>query len=188
MKYEDVVKDAFGYVRIIFAGFSGRHDEAHTMRVYKNAMKIAKEYPACDMDIVSLAALLHDVDDYKLFDTKNNANARYFLDGEHVDKVTTDKICRAINEISFSRNNGKSPDTLEGQIVQDAVRLDSIGAIGIARVFSHEGRSYEDSIARFDEKLLLLKDLMNTPKAKQMAVERHDFMVKFLEEFKKEVE
>ena len=72
--------------------------------------------------------------------------------------------------------------------MQDAVRLDSIGAIGIARVFSHEGRSYEDSIARFDEKLLLLKDLMNTPKAKQMAVERHDFMVKFLEEFKKEVE
>lgn len=140
------------------------------------------------MDIVSLAALMHDVDDVKLFETHNNANARYFLEGEHVDKATIDKICKAINEISFSRNNGRSPSTLEGQIVQDAVRLDSIGAIGIARVFSHEGRSYEDSIARFDQKLLLLKDLMNTPKAKEMAIERHDFMVKFLEEFKKEVE
>ena len=140
------------------------------------------------MDIVSLAALMHDVDDVKLFKTHNNANARYFLDGEHVDKATIEKICKAINEIPFSRNNGRSPSTLEGQIVQDAVRLDSIGAIGIARVFSHEGSSYEDSIARFDQKLLLLKDLMNTPKAKEMAIERHDFMVKFLEEFKKEVE
>ncbi|HAN43151.1 MAG TPA: phosphohydrolase [Sphaerochaeta sp.] len=188
MNYANVVGDAFGYVRVIFAGFNGRHDEAHTLRVYKNALKIAKECPGCDMDIVSLAALMHDVDDVKLFETHNNANARYFLEGEHVDKATIEKICKAINEISFSRNNGRSPSTLEGQIVQDAVRLDSIGAIGIARVFSHEGRSYEDSIARFDQKLLLLKDLMNTPKAKEMAIERHDFMVKFLEEFKKEVE
>ena len=93
--------------------------------------------------------------------------------------------------VSFSKNRGKKPESIEGQIVQDADRLDAIGAIGIARTFAFggkHGRSPEDSIAHFHEKLLLLKDMMNTDTAKLLAEDRHNFMQDFLQEWDREVE
>ena len=97
----------------------------------------------------------------------------------------------AINSVSFSKNRGKCPELLEGKIVQDADRLDAIGAIGIARTFAYggkHGRSLDSSIEHFHEKLLLLKDMMHTEKAKKLAESRHAFMEEFLKEWDKEVE
>ena len=94
-----------------------------------------------------------------------------------------------INSVSFSQNKGKVPSSLEAKIVQDADRLDAIGAIGIARTFAYggeHGRSMEASISHFHEKLLLLKDLMNTDAAKAIAIKRHDFMLAFLAEWNSE--
>ena len=94
-----------------------------------------------------------------------------------------------INGVSFSKNGDRRPETIEGQIVQDADRLDAIGAIGIARTFAYggkHGRPPEDSIAHFYEKLLLLKDRMNTAKGKEIALSRHGFLELFLDEWKKE--
>ncbi|MBQ3374076.1 MAG: HD domain-containing protein [Anaerolineaceae bacterium] len=184
-----ITEAAAEYVSTLFQNNSGGHDAAHTMRVYHNAVAIAKEEPACDMEIVSLAALLHDADDHKLFRTENNANARSFLESQGVSAEKTEQICRAINSVSFSQNRGKRPDTAEGKIVQDADRLDAIGAVGIARTFAfggEHGRSLESSIQHFHEKLLLLKDEMNTETARKIAEERHTFMVAFLKEFASE--
>ena len=184
-----IVKEAMEYVRTLFQGNSDGHDFDHTMRVYCTAMEIAETEPRCDKLIVALAALLHDADDYKLFETKNNANARIFLDSQNVDEATKVRICMAINSVSFSKNRGKCPELLEGKIVQDADRLDAIGAIGIARTFAYSGkhgRSLDSSIEHFHEKLLLLKDMMHTEKAKEMAEDRHAFMESFLQEWEKE--
>jgi len=97
-----------------------------------------------------------------------------------------DLRCEIINSVSFSKNRGRKPDTLEGEIVQDADRIDAIGAIGIARTFAYggkAGRTLEDSIKHFYDKLLLLKDEMNTDVAKRLAQKRHDYMQDFLEEY-----
>ncbi len=184
-----IVREAMEYVRTLFQGNSDGHDFDHTMRVYCTAMEIAETEPSCNKLIVALAALLHDADDYKLFETKNNANARIFLDSQNVDEATKVRICMAINSVSFSKNRGKCPELLEGKIVQDADRLDAIGAIGIARTFAYggkHGRSLDSSIEHFHEKLLLLKGMMHTEKAKEMAEDRHAFMESFLQEWEKE--
>ncbi len=152
-------------------------------------MLIADSEPECDRTVTALAALLHDADDPKLFRTENNANARTFLASRGVDPERTERVCSAVNAVSFSRNRGKTPETPEGRIVQDADRLDAIGAVGIARTFAYggkHGRTPEKSIAHFYEKLLLLKDMMNTPAAKRMAGERHAFMERFLREWEDE--
>jgi len=184
-----IIMEAIEYVRALFQGNSDGHDFDHTMRVYHTAMKIADSEPHCNRQLVALAALLHDADDYKLFETKNNANARAFLDSQSIDEATAVQICMAINSVSFSKNRGRCPELLEGQIVQDADRLDAIGAIGIARTFAYggkHGRTLDSSIDHFHEKLLLLKAMMHTEKAKEMAEERHAFMESFLQEWEKE--
>ena len=153
-------------------------------------MLIAETEQGADKQIVALGALLHDADDHKLFHTENNANARRFLEAQGVGQETADRICEAINAVSFSQNRGKRPETIEGQLIQDADRLDAIGAVGIARTFAYggkHGRTPEGSISHFHEKLLLLKDLMNTKKAKEMAEERHIFMEQFLQEWDREL-
>ena len=186
-----IIKEATEYVRALFQGNSDGHDFDHTMRVYHTAMEIADSEPHCNRQVVALAALLHDADDYKLFETKNNANARAFLDSQNVDEATTVQICMAINSVSFSKNRGRCPELLEGKIVQDADRLDAIGAIGIARTFAYGGkhsRTLDSSIDHFHEKLLLLKAMMHTEKAKEMAEERHAFMESFLLEWEKETD
>ena len=186
---KDTIDAAKEYIKRLFAGNADGHGLDHSMRVYKNALLIAETEPTADRFIVALSALLHDADDYKLFQTENNANARNFLKSANVDPETTDRICEVINSVSFSKNRGKKPETIEGQIVQDADRLDAIGAIGIARTFAFGGkhnRSLESSIDHFHEKLLLLKDMLNTEKAKELAENRHRFMEQFLKEWEKE--
>ena len=186
---KDTIDTAKEYIERLFAGNADGHGLDHSMRVYKNAMLLAETEPTADRFIVALSALLHDADDYKLFQTENNANARNFLKSANVDPETTDRICEVINSVSFSKNRGKKPETIEGQIVQDADRLDAIGAIGIARTFAFGGkhnRSLESSIDHFHEKLLLLKDMLNTEKAKELAENRHRFMEQFLKEWEKE--
>ena len=184
------MKDAMEYVRALFQGNSDGHDFDHTLRVYRTAMELADAEPHCSRQVVALAALLHDADDYKLFATKNNANARAFLNAQHIDEATAEQVCTAINAVSFSRNRDRCPELLEGRIVQDADRLDAIGAIGIARTFAYggkHGRSLDASIAHFHEKLLLLKAMMHTEKAKELAESRHTFMENFLKEWEQEL-
>ncbi len=181
---------ALDYIGELFRSNSDGHGMDHTLRVWHNAMAIAESEGNCDLQIISLAALLHDVDDHKLFQTENNANARSFLQKENIDPDKIETICSIINSVSFSKNRGKRPDSIEGRIVQDADRLDAIGAIGIARTFLYSGghgRSIEDSVGHFHEKLLLLKDEMNTETARQMAVSRHAYMEGFLEELSEEM-
>ena len=184
-----IIDQAICYIEDLFRKDSGGHDADHSIRVYKNALRIAKDEPSCDIQIVALAALLHDADDHKLFRTKNNANARRFLEEQQVEEEQIEVICGTINAVSFSRNKEKRPDTLEAKIVQDADRLDAIGAIGIARTFAfggEHGRPLKDSIQHFYSKLLLLKDLMNTEAAKRMAQDRHEFLELFLKKWENE--
>ena len=180
---------AEAYIRELFAADAGGHDAEHTLRVYRSALKIAEHEPGCDMQIVALAALLHDADDHKLFETEDNANARAFLAENGVSEETVERICRVINAVSFSQNDGKAPDTLEGMIVQDADRLDAMGAVGVARTFAYggeHGRSLDESVQHFHDKLLKLKDLMNTETGRRMAEKRHAFLESFLEEYQRE--
>ena len=189
MQNDPIVEQAVRYAEELFRGNSDGHGFEHTIRVYRTAMQIADSEPLCDRKTVALAALLHDTDDPKLFMTENNANARAFLSDLHTDRKTTEAVCAAINSVSFRKNRGKTPETLEGKIVQDADRLDAIGAIGIARTFAYggkHGRPPEESISHFHEKLLLLRGMMNTAKAKEIAESRHVFMEQFLQEWEKE--
>ena len=184
-----------------------------SMRVYRLAIQIAEQENA-DMLIVQLAALLHDVDDVKLspetHDTKKNAVR--FMKNSGVDDKVIASVCKIIDEVSFAGTDSVVPSTLEGKCVQDADRLDAIGAIGIARTFAYggsKGRRIHDpdikpmtnmnkadynqnhnstSINHFYEKLLLLKDMMNTGTAKKMAMHRQAVMEDFLEEFMAEWE
>ena len=186
---EELISKARKYVEELFYTDFGGHGADHTFRVYENARCLADSETGCDRLIVVLAALLHDADDHKLFNTENNANARKFLEENDVSEEIIDQICSTINMVSFSKNRGKKPETLEGKIVQDADRLDALGAIGVARTFAfggERGRPLEDSIQHFYDKLLLLKDEMNTEAGKKMAEERHSFLEMFLEEYKRE--
>lgn len=184
-----MVNAVIEYIQKLFADNSDGHDADHSLRVYRNACWIAKAYPDADLTIIGLASLLHDADDHKLFHTENNANARRFLESNGIAPEQIEKICEIINAVSFSKNRDKHPATIEGMIVQDADRLDAIGAIGIARTFAFggsHGRTLDSSIEHFYEKLLLLKDSMNTQAAKKMAANRHAFMLRFLDEYQNE--
>ena len=188
---DQIIENAVALVTELFAARAGSHGADHTMRVYRTALTIAAEEPPCDRFILSLAALLHDADDRKLFQTENNANARRFLEENAVPEADVQKILRAINAVSFSQNAGRAPDSPEGRIVQDADRLDAVGAVGIARTFAYggeHGRELDDSVQHFHDKLLRLKDTMNTPAARRMAGERHAFLEAFLEQYRAETE
>ena len=184
-----------------------------SMRVYRLAIQIAEQENA-DMLIVQLAALLHDVDDVKLsletHETKRNAVR--FMKNSGVDDKVIASVCKIIDEVSFAGIDSVVPSTIEGKCVQDADRLDAMGSIGIARTFAYggsKGRRIHDpdikpmtnmnkadynqnhnstSINHFYEKLLLLKDMMNTGTAKKMAMHRQAVMEDFLEEFMAEWE
>lgn len=187
---EQIIQDAMEYIRTLFEGNADGHGFDHSCRVWRNAMMIAETEPDCDPEITALAALLHDADDYKLFATENNANARKFLEEHGVPEETADRICEAVNSVSFSKNKGKRPGTAEGRVVQDADRLDALGAVGIARTFAFggsHGRKPESSIEHFYEKLLLLKDMMNTGKGRELAEARHAYMEDFLREWEAEI-
>ncbi len=203
----NILSEAEAYVRTLFAGEASGHDVWHTLRVCRLAERIAQAEGA-DVGLCRLAALLHDVDDAKLFPetTAGQQHARDFLDAHGFSQEETDRICRMIAQVSFKGTDSEVPDSLEGKCVQDADRLDAIGAIGIARAFAFggsRGRSiYEPdtqprlgmdeaayrasgscTIHHFDEKLLLLRDMMNTPTARALAEGRHRVMEDFLREF-----
>ena len=206
----ELIERAKAYVREKFENEFSGHDYFHTFRVFNMATQIAKNEGA-NLEIVQLASLLHDVDDRKISpDTyENQANAREFLICNYVDDETIEMICQIVREISFSSNN-ESPTTLEGKCVQDADRLDAIGAIGIARAFAYGGnhnrhmyhpdikpnlnmtkdeykKSESTTINHFYEKLFKLTALMNTETALQIAKEReaymNDFVSKFMDEW-----
>ena len=190
MDNEKLTRDAIDYVSELLGKNSGGHDTAHSLRVYKNALRIAENEPACDMTVVSLAAILHDVDDHKIFNNENNENARAFLTDKGISAEVIDRICNVINSVSFSRNRGKKPDTLEGMIVQDADRLDALGAIGIARTFAYggeHGRNIDESIQHFYDKLLVIRDELNTDTARDIAAKRHSFLEAYIAELKEEI-
>lgn len=190
----DIIQQAMDFSREIFAEDASGHDFYHTLRVYRLAARIAQEEGA-DIETVQLAALLHDVDDHKLSpDTaEGQQRAAGFLRSRGMHEERIREICGIISQISFSRNRGR-PTTLEGMCVQDADRLDAMGAIGIARAFAYggsrgraihdpNGEDSETTICHFYDKLLLLKDRMNTESGRKLALERHRYLREFLEEF-----
>ena len=188
---EALVAEAVDYVKTLFAANSGGHDAGHTLRVWRCAMRIAETEPDCDLLTVALAALLHDADDPKVFRTGDNANARSFLEREGVAPERTERIVAAVNAVSFSRNRGRRPQTPEGMIVQDADRLDAMGAVGVARCFAYggeHGRPMEESVQHFYNKLLLLYEELNTESARALAAPRHAFLEAFLKEYHEETE
>ena len=205
MLSETVFDAAKDYIRDLFEGDGSGHDYFHSIRVHDAAVTI-QQTEGGDLDVIRLAALLHDVDDRKLFDTEDYANARGFMERNGVPADTADRAVRVISQVSFRGRDSVVPDTVEGKIVQDADRLDAIGAIGIGRAFAYGGAksrpmhvpgqefledmdadtyySHENTtINHFYEKLLLLKDMMNTQTARELAEGRHRFMEAFLEEF-----
>ena len=194
-----MINEAIDFVKEIFAGDGSGHDFDHTMRVYRMALKIAEREGAA-VKVVSLAALLHDVDDRKISPEtcEKKERAVSFLRKNGADEELVGQVVQAISEISFSEGNGK-PSTLEGMCVQDADRLDAIGAIGIARAFAFGGsrnrRMYDpegldqgSTIQHFYDKLLKLKGGMNTVAGKELAVQRDAWLRAFLEEFYAEAE
>lgn len=193
-----MIDKAIEYARSCFAGDASGHDYYHTMRVYRLARQIAKAEGA-DMQTVSLAALLHDVDDRKLSPGtwEHKENAVFFLRSNGAEDMQIARITQILSEMSYS--TGCVCTTLEGKCVQDADRLDALGAIGAARAFAYggsRGRAMHDpeglddttTIAHFYQKLLLLKDKMNTSTGKRMAEQRDAFIRSFLEEFLREWE
>lgn len=190
MEYTTIIEKAKDYAAKLLGGNCGGHDLQHTLRVYNNALAIAKTEPDADLFIVSIAALLHDVDDYKLFNTTDYRNARTFLKENEIPEQQEQQIITTIDSVSFSKNRDRKPLTVEGQIVQDADRLDALGAVGIARTFAYGGehsRPMEETVRHFHEKLLLLKDMMNTDAAKTMAQNRHVYMENYLKELNQEI-
>ena len=202
-----LVENARAYVQMLFAGEYSGHDYYHTLRVYRMATRIAEREHA-DLEIVQLSALLHDVDDRKLSPKtyETQANARRFLHQNGVDEPTIERICRIIKQVSFSANGAAAPDTLEGKCVQDADRLDSIGAIGIGRAFAYGGNhgrlmhdptvapnvdmtaeqyaaSQSTTINHFYEKLLKLTAMMHTSTAISIAHAREAYMRAYIEQF-----
>ncbi|MFM9989392.1 HD domain-containing protein [Flavobacterium sp.] len=187
----------------------GGHDWFHIERVYKNAILIAKD-EKCDEIVVKLGALLHDIADSKFHDGDETVGpkvAREFLESQNVSEEIISHVINIIGNISFKGGNfDKKFTSKELEIVQDADRLDAIGAIGIARTFNYGGfknrqlynpeihpnlkmnkQEYKNSesptLNHFYEKLLLLKDKMNTETGKKIAQERHHYMETFLEQF-----
>ena len=210
MTNTEIIEKTKEYVKDRLEGEGSGHDWWHILRVYNNALDIAKKEGNCDIFTVELAALLHDIADWKFNDgnlDKGSEIAGIFLSGLNVDRKIIEHVSDIIKNISFKGANVKNTiTTKEGMIVQDADRLDAIGAIGTGRAFAYGGfmkremynpdvpheihNTFEEyknkngsTINHFYEKLLLLKDKMNTETGKKKAEKRHEFMCTFLDEF-----
>ena len=204
-----VIENTINFVKKQLENAESGHNWFHMERVYNNALLISKE-ETCDLEVVQLAALLHDIADSKFHDGDETVGpkvARDFLTSENVSETTINHVVAIIENISFKGGNFEKKFTSkELEIVQDADRLDAIGAVGIARAFNYGGyknreiynpeiaanlkmskEEYKNSTAptinHFYEKLLLLKDKMNTETGKKIAQQRHAFMETFLEQF-----
>ena len=206
---QNIIQNTVAFVKEKLEGAEAGHDWFHIERVWKLSKKIAQK-ETCNSEVVELAALLHDIADPKFHNGDENLAleiSREFLEGQNAEAQIIDQILFIIKNISFkNRNEVPQNLSLELQIVQDADRIDAIGAIGIARTFNFGGfknnlmyhpdiapklqktkEEYKNSngttINHFYEKLLLLKDLMNTKTGKKVAEERHQFMLSFLTQF-----
>lgn len=205
----ELIRKTINLVKEKLEGTESGHDWFHIERVWKLSLKI-QEKEGGDKLIIELAALLHDIADPKFHngdETLASKIVRNFLTEQNLDPSVMEKVIFIIENMSFkNRNDAPENLPLELKIVQDADRLDAIGAIGIARTFNFGGyknnlmyhpdikpklnqtkeeykKSNGTSINHFYEKLLLLKDLLNTDTAKNIADHRHQFMLQFLEEF-----
>lgn len=200
------------YVKAKSGGEGTGHDYFHILRVYKTSIFIGEKEKA-DLFVVGLTALLHDIADWKFNDGNSDIGpklSREWLESLEVDDPIINKVTKIIRTMSFKGGTTNSlQETIEGKVVQDADRLDAIGAIGIARTFAYGGykerelynpdinpQKYTDfeqykknigtTVNHFYEKLLLLKDLMNTESGRFIAVQRHKFMEDYLEQFYRE--
>ncbi|SMP31982.1 HD domain-containing protein [Chryseobacterium profundimaris] len=208
----NLIENTVEFVKEKLKGAEAGHDWYHIERVWKLSKKIA-ETENCNLEVVELAALLHDIADPKFHngdETLALEVSRQFLERQYAAEDIIENVLFIIKNISF-KNRAEAPENLpvELKIVQDADRIDAIGAIGIARTFNFGGfknnlmydpeikpklnmskqeykKSNGTTINHFYEKLLLLKDLMNTQKGKEIAADRHDFMLQFLDQFYKE--
>lgn len=216
MNQKAILKNTKIFVKQRFEGAEGGHDWFHTKRVLANSIHIAKKENA-NLFVVQLAALLHDIADAKFHDgdeTLGPKVATEFLKEQKVDQVYREHVVKIIESVSFKNSLAPLENTfssIEMQIVQDADRLDAIGAIGIARAFNYGGyknrelynpkitpnmnmskeeykKSKTPTINHFYEKLLLLKEKMNTPTGKKLAEKRHEFMLSYLNQFFQEWE
>jgi len=214
MNKKSIINQTVKFVRSSLQDAEGGHDWFHIERVWKNSKLIAKKEDV-DLFIVELGALLHDIADAKFYngdETVGPKKARQFLESIQVDDSIIQHIESIINNISFKNSldtNKKTFTSKELVVIQDADRLDAMGAIGIARAFNYGGfknrelynpeikpvlnqskESYKKSAAptinHFYEKLLLLKEKMNTETGKKIAIKRHAFMEQYLEQFFKE--
>lgn len=209
---KNIIDNTVEFVKQKLEGAEAGHDWFHIERVWKLSKKIAED-EECNHDVVELSALLHDIADPKFHngdETLALKVSREFLESQDTPEDVIEKVLFVIKNISF-KNRSEVPQNLpiELKIVQDADRIDAIGAIGVARTFNFGGfknnlmyhpdmkpqlnmskeeykKSNGTTINHFYEKLLLLKDLMNTEKGKKIAEERHDFMLLFLDQFYKE--
>jgi len=209
-----LVEKTISFVKETLYGAEAGHDWFHTQRVFRNALLLAKDEDV-DVLVVSLGALLHDIADAKFHDgdeTVGPKMAKEFLGSIPVEDHIIKEVITIIKHISYKNSLSKkdrNPPSIELQVVQDADRLDAIGAIGIARAFHYGGfknrtlydpeippnlemskKEYKNSksptLNHFYEKLLLLKDKMNTASGKKIAEERHLFLLKYLEHFYEE--
>ncbi len=209
MDKQTVINATADFARKTLEGEGSGHDWWHIHRVRENAMTIGREEGA-DLFIVELAALLHDIADWKFHDGDAEAGPRVageWLVKQGVDAAVIEHVCDIIRKLSF-KGAGVNTDmpTLEGKVVQDADRLEAMGAMGVARCFAYGGHksrpiydpesqakphgSFEEykktsgsTINHFYEKLLLLKDRMQTPAGRRLAEGRHAFMETFLKQF-----
>jgi uncharacterized protein len=206
---QKIVDQTAAHVRSQMEGDSSGHDWWHVWRVWQNSLFISRTENA-DRFVTELAALLHDIADWKFHDGDDSAGpkaARAWLSEQSIDESVIDHVCDIVATVSFKGAGVETPmATLEGKIVQDADRLEAIGAIGIARCFAFGGTkgrlmhdpddppelhaSFDDyrkksgpSINHFYEKLLLLKDRMNTETGLKLAAQRHQVLEEFLEQF-----
>lgn len=211
-KQHQIINKTAEFVKETLSGAEGGHDWWHTQRVWKTAKNIAKKEKA-DEFVVELGALLHDIADSKFHGGNEEVGpklAREFLESEKVEPEVINNIEAIIRNISYKNSlSGNKYHSQEFDIIQDADRLDAIGAIGIARTFNYGGHinaemynpeilprkdlteteykgSRSPTLNHFYEKLLLLKDKMNTSTGKKLAENRHFFMEKYLIQFYKE--
>ena len=208
MDKQEIIEKTVLFVKETLAGAEGGHDWWHIHRVVETSKSIAEKEGA-DVSLVELSALVHDYGDYKFHEGNEEEGmkkVREFLTKVGLEKSITDKVIHIVESVSFKGGFGKEPDSIEAIIVQDADRLDAIGAVGIGRAFAYGGnkgrimydpnnspknfKSFEEykddngpTINHLYEKLLLLKDKMQTDSGRKMAEERHRFMELFLEQF-----
>lgn len=198
MATDKYVQLTIAHVKSQLEGESSGHDWWHTYRVWQLAKVMGKQEKA-NMLVVELAALLHDIADHKFHGGDSSVGPKVageWLASIGVDKLIINRVQEVISQVSFIKGRHVKPNTLEGQIVQDADRLDAMGAIGVGRAFAMGAKFNEifhdpddkdhkskTVINHFYQKLLLVKDLLNTKSAKKLAKHRHRFLENFLDEF-----